>query len=99
MSVCFALFDTDLGSGAIAWSEHGVIGIQLPEPDAVRLRARMRRHFPQASQSASPPPEIRDAIEGIAALLRGEQRDLTDVELVMHAVPPFHLARDVAQPL
>ncbi len=89
MSVSFALFDTELGTGAIAWSEHGVIGIQLPEPDAVRLRARMRHHFPQASQSTSPPPDIRDAIEAIAALLRGEQRDFTDVTLDMHAVPPF----------
>jgi len=32
MTVClFTLFDTPVGSCAIAWTERGVVGIQLPE--------------------------------------------------------------------
>ena len=41
----FALFDTAIGSCAVAWSERGILGVQLPETDATRTGARMRRRF------------------------------------------------------
>jgi len=84
----FASFDTAIGVCAIAWSEHGVCGVQLPERHAEATRNRLRRRFPNAVET---PPDgaIQRAIDGIIALLQGEARDLTFVTLDMAGVPPF----------
>jgi len=84
----FSLFDTSIGSCGIAWGEHGLKGVQLPEADEVRTRARMRRRFPDAPEVA-PPPEVHAAADRIAALLRGERDDLRDIALDVSHVPPF----------
>jgi methylated-DNA-[protein]-cysteine S-methyltransferase len=81
----FCVFETALGACGIAWGEHGVAGIQLPEPD---VRTRLRRRFPGARE-ASPPPALAEVIERITALLRGERVDLSMVQLDMDRVPPF----------
>jgi len=85
----FALFDTAIGRCAIAWSERGVLAVQLPEADERHTRARLVRRFPQARE-APPPPAVARALEGIAALLRGERVDLSAVALDLDGVPPFH---------
>ena len=93
----FTLFETPLGTGAIAWNERGVSGVQLPEPDAARVRARLKRRFPDSLESA-PAPAIRQAIDGITALLRGEPSDLSGVHLDMDRVDAFERgARDHAR--
>ena len=86
--VRFTLFDTPIGTGAMAWSDHGVCGVELPEPDAGRVRARLRRRFLTAEEVA-PPPEIRAAIQQIGALLDGKPCDLSAVHLDLSDVPPF----------
>jgi methylated-DNA-[protein]-cysteine S-methyltransferase len=88
MADSFTLFETPIGTGGIAWNERGVSGLQLPEPDAGRLRARLRRRFVGAVESP-PPPEIRQAIDLITALLHGEPGDLSSVHLDMQGVPAF----------
>src|SRR5207247_1652832 len=85
----FALFDTAIGRCAIAWSGRGILAVQLPEADERKTRARLIRRFPQAHE-ASPPPAVARALEGIAALLRGERIDLSVVALDLDGVPPFH---------
>src|ERR1700732_3764252 len=85
----FALFDTAIGRCAIAWSGRGILAMQLPEADERTTRARVTRRFPQARE-APPPAAVRRAIESIAALLRGDPRDLSAVALDMEGVPPFH---------
>ena len=85
----FALFDTAIGSCAIAWSGRGVLAVQLPEADEAKTRARMRRRFPQARES-SPPPDVRRAVDGIVALLRGDAIDFSAVTLDLEQVPAFH---------
>lgn len=84
----FALFATPLGHCAIAWSQHAVTGVQLPDNDEAATRARMHRRFPRAPE-APPPPPVRRAIDAIAALLSGTPNDLRDVVLDMDAVAPF----------
>ena len=84
----FALFDTAIGSCGIAWSACGVVGVQLPEWHARATRDRLSRRFPDACE-ATPPPDIQQAIDSIAALLRGEARDLCFVALDMDGIPPF----------
>jgi methylated-DNA-[protein]-cysteine S-methyltransferase len=84
----FALFDTAIGRCGIAWAACGICGVQLPEASEPRTRARLMRRYSQARE-ASPPPQVRDAIEAIAALLAGEPRDLSAVALDMEGVPEF----------
>ncbi len=86
----FALFGTAIGHCAVAWSERGLIGVQLPEANAGATRSRIMRRFP-AAEEATPPPQIRSAIEGIVALLRGEPRDLTGVAIDNEGVPEFNV--------
>ena len=92
MSHNFALFQTRIGAGGIAWSQRGVCGVQLPEVEAPRVRARMKRRFPGALE-APPSPDIEQAIARMVALLNGETSDLTNVRLDLQDVPPFD--RDV----
>ena len=84
----FALFHTSIGVCGVAWSGRGIAGVQLPEGGEDATRARMRRRFPGALE-ASPPPEVRRAIDGVVALLRGEPSALETVPLDMAEVPPF----------
>ncbi|HET7718077.1 MAG TPA: methylated-DNA--[protein]-cysteine S-methyltransferase [Bauldia sp.] len=85
----FALFDTAIGNCGLAWNRKGVVALQLPEATRGATRDRLLRVCPGA-QEAEPPEEIRRTIEAIAALLRGEARDLSAVVLDMDGVPPFH---------
>src|SRR6266404_2933336 len=85
----FALFDTAIGRCGVAWGEHGVAGVQLPEAGEAETRARMLHRFPAAGETA-PPPEVQQTIERIAALLRGEASDLAGAALDMDQVPEFH---------
>ena len=88
MANAFCLFDTAIGTGGIAWGDHGVVGIQLPEPDAVALRARIQRRFSGAVET-EPPPAIELAIRGMINLLNGEVADLSGVVLDLEGVPDF----------
>jgi methylated-DNA-[protein]-cysteine S-methyltransferase len=85
----FTVFDTAIGVCGIAWSGRGIVGVQLPEDDGPRTRARLQRRFPDARE-APPPAAVREAIEGIVALLRGEPSRLDAVALDLEGVPAFH---------
>jgi O-6-methylguanine DNA methyltransferase len=89
MPVYFALFDTAIGCCGLAWDARGIIGVQLPEATVRKTHSRLRQRFPGA-QEAQPVGEAQRAIDGIIALLRGEQSDLSAVALDMDAIPPFH---------
>ncbi len=100
MNRSFAIFETALGAGGIVWGDHGVIGIQLPEPDAGRVGARLKQRFPGARQTA-PTGQMRQAIELISALLQGQSTDLSSICLDMDRVPDFerrvyHVTRTIA---
>ncbi len=85
----FALFDTALGRCGIAWGEHGIVGVQLPEANDAETRRRLLRRARGAEES-QPPAEVEHAIDGIAALLAGEKRDLSAIRLDMDGLPPFN---------
>lgn len=82
-----ALFDTIIGRCGIAWGPRGIVGVQLPET-ACAERARLLRRFPGAAESA-PPPEVRQVIGHIVALLAGESPDLRSVVLDMSGIAEF----------
>jgi methylated-DNA-[protein]-cysteine S-methyltransferase len=86
----FCLFQTAIGSCAIAWSDRGVTSVWLPELTEQHTRARVARRFPHALES-TPPPFVSHAITGIVALLDGDRRDLIDIPLDFDdSVPEFH---------
>ncbi len=84
----YALFDSPIGWCGIAWDGDTIEGTQLPEPRAADTRRRLEDRFDGAKE-APPPPAIRDAIDLMAASLRGEADDLLDVSLDLDALPPF----------
>ena len=85
----FAMFDTAIGQCAIAWSDTGVTGFQLPERSAAATRGRIAARFPDAPD-AVPPPVVQRGIDAVAALMRGECVDLAFIPLDMDGVPEFH---------
>ena len=85
----FTLFDTAIGRCGVAWSDRGLVGVQLPEADEMETRERMLRRFPAAAETP-PPPKVRAAIDAIVALLQGEPSDLSAIALDMEDVAPFH---------
>jgi methylated-DNA-[protein]-cysteine S-methyltransferase len=85
----FALFDTAIGRCGVAWTDDGIAAVQLPEASDDAARARLRRRRPLAVEAA-PSDDVRRAIDGMTALLRGERVDLSDVALDMDDVAPFH---------
>ncbi len=85
----FRLFKTSIGHCALAWSDAGLVGVQLPEADAARTRLRMQRRFPDTPETDAAPAPVLDAIARITALLEGEQDDLCSVLLDMRGVGDF----------
>ena len=71
-SAGYSLFDTAIGRCAIAWSERGVVGVQLPEASDAETAGRVRRHVPRALEEP-PPVEIERAIEALRALVSGDR--------------------------
>jgi len=84
----YTLFDTPIGICGLAWNGRGVVGFQLPEEDASRMRGRLARRFPGIRETP-PPPDIQGIIDDVTALLGGEARDLSGVRLDMDDVPDF----------
>lgn len=85
----FCMFDTALGPCGVAWSERGLVGVQLPERSEKAGRQKLQERFPTAVECA-PSAGIARAIELLVALLRGEPEDLSQVALDMEGVSPFH---------
>jgi methylated-DNA-[protein]-cysteine S-methyltransferase len=85
----FALFDTVIGWCGAAWSERGIVGVQLPEGGEQATRSRLRRRFPDAGE-ALPPAPVQHVISQIVALLDGERPDLRQAVLDPAAVPDFN---------
>jgi methylated-DNA-[protein]-cysteine S-methyltransferase len=72
----WTVFETALGACAIAWSEQGICGSQLPEADMTALAARMRARFPAARDDLPLPATVRRAIRGVQVLVAGDSLDL-----------------------
>ncbi len=88
----FTLFDTPIGTCAIAWGARGIAGILLPDARELQTRAYLLRRFPGATETDEPPPEVAEAIAAIVDLLSGSgvPDDLLAIELDLDRVPAFH---------
>ena len=85
----YCVFDTMIGRCGIAWGDLGVLGVQLPEAREIETRGRMLRQYPEARE-LRPPLAVEIAIEGIAASLRGDPADLSDITLDMAGIHAFN---------
>ncbi len=85
----YSVFDTGIGRCGIAWGDHGIVGVQLPEAREIETLRRMLREYPDARE-LRPTPHVEIAIEGITTLLRGRPADLSDVSLDMTGMHAFN---------
>ena len=84
----YTIFDSAVGRCGIAWGELGILGVQLPEARELDTRRRMYRLYPEAREQR-PPVNSEIAIEGIAAILRGGNADISEIALDMTGIPYF----------
>ena len=85
----YTIFDSTIGRCGIAWGGSGILAVQLPEAREIETRRRMLRQYPDARE-LRPSLNAEIAIEGIAALLRSQPSDFSDVTLDMRGMPPFN---------
>jgi methylated-DNA-[protein]-cysteine S-methyltransferase len=90
MTEAFQLFETNLGTAGLAWADHGLIGVHLPEPEPANVRARMLKRFPGAIETEAGPAEVQAAMADIRRLLAGEKPDLLDVRIDEARAPEFN---------
>lgn len=100
MTTGFALFDTEIGRCGVAWGDQGLLGVQLPEADDARTRARILQKAPGAREGTMP-DHVRQACDAMTELLRGEARDLSFIALDLEKIPTFNrgvydIARTIA---
>jgi methylated-DNA-[protein]-cysteine S-methyltransferase len=86
-----ALFDTAIGTCAIAWGPLGIVALQLPESTGAPSSSATMPSMPITQPAVAPPP-IEAAIDGIVALLDGAPVDLSGVVLDERGVPEFSRA-------
>jgi methylated-DNA-[protein]-cysteine S-methyltransferase len=84
----YSIFDTAIGRCGIAWSQSGIVGVQLAEAREIDTRRRLFQLYPEARETR-PPRNVEAAIEGIVALLHGENSDFADVTLDMSGIHVF----------
>ncbi len=85
----YALFETPLGTAAVAWSERGLYAVELPVGNAEDTEHRLRRFVPGAV-AAEPPPWAAEAMGAIAAHLGGERVDLDRIPIDVARMPAFY---------
>jgi methylated-DNA-[protein]-cysteine S-methyltransferase len=88
-NLSYTLFDTAIGRCALAWSDRGIVRIQLPEASDAKAVRRLAMNDEVAS--AEPPPDVAKAIDEIRRHLGGERQDFRDLPLDTSGVAGFHL--------
>ncbi|WP_257170546.1 methylated-DNA--[protein]-cysteine S-methyltransferase [Bradyrhizobium sp. SRS-191] len=84
----YTLFETEIGTCAVAWGPRGINAVQLPMGGVAQIRTRMQQRYP-GIVDAEPSQHVQRVIERIKALLAGEPDDLSDVDLDLDGVSAF----------
>jgi len=85
----FTLFETAIGTCAVAWSGAGLCRVSLPGRTADQVRAAMAGRF-GADAEQPPPAQVALAVAEIVRLLAGEPADLSEIALDPAGVPDFN---------
>ncbi len=86
----YCLFDTDLGTCGVAWSERGLTRFQLPEADRRATERRLTLRIP-SSRAETPPAQIEKAIAHVQRYMAGERVDFSAIALDLAGVAPFYI--------
>jgi methylated-DNA-[protein]-cysteine S-methyltransferase len=86
--VQYAHFGTPIGRCAVAWTDQGIVGLELPNASSGGPGGRFVRRW-GAVRRSDPPPWINKAIGDIVALLSGRKRSLKNVALDLDSMSPF----------
>jgi len=81
------VFDTAIGTCAVAWSERGLVAVRLPDPDRAATERRLVAKL--HSSAAEPPPWVATLIADIRRYLTGERVEFTDVTVDLSGLDPF----------
>jgi methylated-DNA-[protein]-cysteine S-methyltransferase len=85
----YTIFETAIGWAGLAWGEHGLVGVHLPEREPDTARRSFLRRFSDAAE-AEAPTDLTPVVEAIRALMRGEKADLSAAPLDLARVPAFN---------
>jgi methylated-DNA-[protein]-cysteine S-methyltransferase len=87
----YCLIETDLGTLGLAWSDAGIVRLQLPEktPAATERRLIRRADF---AENAKPPAAITRAGGLLQRYMKGERVGFSDVALDLAGVGDFQRA-------
>jgi methylated-DNA-[protein]-cysteine S-methyltransferase len=85
----YCLFETALGTVGLAWSERGLIRLQLPESTRAATERRLRGWSTEMTE-AEPAPQIRKAVAAVERYLAGKPVDFTPLTLDLAGVGDFH---------
>src|SRR5258707_1490466 len=83
----YCLFDTAFGPCGIAWSERGVVRLQLPESDRAATERRLKAR--SGGAPAEPSTRMMEAIVDLQRYMRGNKVDFTAVSLDVVIDEPF----------
>lgn len=83
-----AVFPTAIGVVGIAWSDDGLVALQLPERDERATSGSLARRA--ASVPGVPPLWVRQIMREVEAHLGGELSNFSGVPVDLKGVPPFH---------
>jgi len=84
----YAIFDTQAGFCAIAWSESGIVRFQLPDKSAAAAERHILRRLPEA-QPGTPPDSVAAVIAAAQRYFAGEKIDFTEVTVDLHGQDAF----------
>lgn len=104
MLICthFTLFDTAFGRCALAWSEHSLTAVRLPDHSDALTRANLLARQPgaiecdadaavaaDAADAAALPRFVANALRSIRSHLAGQPNDLRNLPLDFSGIGPF----------
>jgi methylated-DNA-[protein]-cysteine S-methyltransferase len=85
----YQLFNTKLGVCGIAWSEHGVTRLQLPERSSTATE-RLLRARSVCGCAGVPPAPVKQAIAMLQRYFAGERVESASVVLALPGIGAFH---------
>ncbi len=80
----FAVFETNSGTCAIAWTDAGICGFHLPGDEPEQAEHAIRRRFTRAER-CSPTADIAVIIDRLRGYFDGERSDFSDLRLDLSA--------------
>jgi len=86
----FHRFETGIGTVGLAWTEHGIDRLLLPDPDGTVSDGRLRESIPGRERGGRTPAAIRSVARRLTRHLNGRLDRFEDVSLDLSRVSTFN---------